>query len=93
MASVPEQETTVTGFRKGSDSGWLIWTADPVHIRGLDKRAANGQVTVIGRGEDWAQYSVDAAAYDPLKGFRRAVNLSDAERARRAERMERVRNG
>lgn len=73
MASMEEQETTVTQIRNGDTS---VYTANPVHIRALDKRVAEGKATVR---RTWAiedrvearEYTVPAGGFDPLKGFKR----------------------
>lgn len=84
-----ERETTVTGTRR---DGYHIWTNDPVHIRGFDKRVENGQARVHRRYVDAVQYFVEAEHYDPIKGFKRARPLlSDAERAARGERLRNAR--
>lgn len=92
MATVSEQETTVTGYRKGDRPGYHIWTADPVHMRTLDKRVADDRAVPMNRGEDWAEYWVSADLYDPMGGFKRSKpKLSTEERVARGERLRRAR--
>lgn len=84
MATLEEQETTVTQIRNGGTS---IYTANPVHIRKLEKepRAVRVRVWMEDGKIDAAQYEIEAGQFDPVKGFKRATKpLSDEERAKRA---------
>jgi len=72
MTAMEEQETTVvTQIRNGDP---LIYTANPVHIRALDKRVAEGRATVrrtwtVEDRVEAREYSIPAGTFDPLKGF------------------------
>jgi hypothetical protein len=91
MWSREEQETTVTGNRK--EGVWYVWTADPVHRRKFEREAGNGRAVIVGSGDDWAEFKVQAKDYDPAGGFkRRKMVLTDAQRAERAERLRNARN-
>lgn len=87
MASIDEQETTVTGHRK--NGGYVIYSADPVHLNKLrkDKRAVETKT-----GEDWAQFEVSAADFDPITGFKRKSTMSDEHKQAAAERLKALRN-
>ena len=85
MASMEEQETTVTQLRNGGTS---IYSANPVHIRKLEKepRAERVKVWMEDGRIDAAQYEIAAGDFDPLKGFKqRRRPLTEEERAKRAE--------
>lgn len=91
MATREEQETTVTGNRK--EGIWYVWTADPVHKRKFERAVAEGRAILVESGEDWAEFKVKAKDYDPAGGFkRRRMELTDAERAERAERLRAARS-
>jgi hypothetical protein len=77
-----EQETTVTYVR--SDDLVRIYTANPKHLR---KLRADDRATITRDFGDSAEFTVPAASFDPLTGFKRKIVLSDEEKARRAERM------
>lgn len=87
MASFDEQETTVTGHRK--NGGYVIYSADPVHINKLrkDSRAIETKA-----GEDWAQFEVSSKDFDPIGGFKRKSTMTPEQKLAAAERLKRVRN-
>lgn len=82
MASLDEQETTVTQLRNGDTN---IWTANPVHLRALRKRVTESRATETRTWEDAGEFVIANADFDPLKGFRqRRKPLSDEEKQKRA---------
>lgn len=86
MATLEEQETTVTQLRNGDTN---IWTANPVHIRALRKKVEEGRATEVRTWEDASEFLIPNADFDPLKGFkRRSAPLTDAERAARRTRFQ-----
>lgn len=94
MASMEEQETTVTQVRNGDTS---IYTANPVHIRALDKRVAEGKATVkrtwtIEDRVEAREYTVPAGTFDPIRGFKSSRKpLTDEQKAALAARLEHAR--
>lgn len=87
MASMIEQETTVTGVR--GDGLVYVYTTNPVHLRRLRK---DDRATEIMGGYDWGNFTIPAEAFDPLKGFRRKGRvMSDEERAAASDRLARAR--
>jgi len=94
MTAMEEQETTVTQIRNGDTS---VYTANPVHIRALDKRVEEGKATVR---RTWAiedrvearEYLIPAGGFDPLKGFKHTRKpLTDEQKAALAARLEHAR--
>ena len=83
MTARAEQETTVTAGR--DDDTVYVWTNNPVHLRRLrkDPRATETH------GDEWAaHFTIPTAAFDPLKGFRRATRpMTDDERAAASARL------
>lgn len=83
MATLEEQETTVTQLRNGDTS---IYTANPVHLRALRKKVAEGRVVESRTWEDAATFTIPHSEFDPLKGFkRRSAPLTEEQREARAE--------
>lgn len=81
--TLDEQETTVTQIRNGDT---LIYTANPVHLRALRKRVAEGRATERDGNDTYGNFVIPNAGFDPLKGFKRqAKPLSDEERQRRRD--------
>ena len=86
MASLDEQETTITHIR--SNKTILIYTANAVHLRKLRKES---RATEVNGGEDWAEFTVSASDFDPLTGFKRRTKpLTEQQRAERADRMRKL---
>lgn len=82
MASMEEQETTVTQLRNGDT---IIYSANPVHIRALRKKVAEGRVVESRTWEDAATFTIPHSEFDPLKGFkRRSAPLTEEQREARA---------
>lgn len=94
MTAMEEQETTVTQIRNGDT---LIYTANPVHIRALDKRVAEGRATLrrtwtVENRVEAREYSIPAGTFDPLKGFKQTRKpLTEEQRAALAARLEHAR--
>jgi hypothetical protein len=91
MTAMDEQETTVTQLRNGDTR---VWTANPVHIRALNKRVGEGRAS---RERVWhvdgvveaAEYVIPNAEFDPLKGFKtKRKPLTDEQRTELANRLE-----
>lgn len=82
MATLDEQETTVTYTR--ADNVVRIYTAVPRHIRAL---RGNDRATETRSGDDWAEFTVPATEFDPVKGFKRRVTMSDEQRQAASDRM------
>lgn len=81
--TLDEQETTVTQIRNGDT---LIYTANPVHLRALRKRVAEGRATERDGDDTYGNFVITNADFDPLKGFKRqAKPISDEERQRRRD--------
>lgn len=90
MASLIEQETTVTQLRNGDTN---IWTANPVHLRALRKRVTENRATETRTWEDAAEFTIPNAEFDPLKGFRRKGKpMSDEQRQAASERLKNARS-
>jgi hypothetical protein len=90
MTALDEQETTVTQLRNGDTR---VWTANPVHIRALNKRVEEGRAS---RERQWhvdgvveaAEYVIPNAEFDPLKGFKtKRKPLTEDQRAALADRL------
>ncbi len=87
MPTMDEQETTVTQLRNGDS---YVYTANPVHLR---KLRADARATEVKGGEDWAEFIIPNAAFDPLKGFKvRREPLTEEQRREKSERMKRLRD-
>lgn len=83
MTARAEQETTVSAGR--DDELVLVWTNNTVHLRKLrnDSRA-----TELWGDEECGQFTIPAAQFDPLKGFKRKGRvMTDEERAAAADRL------
>lgn len=90
MATLDEQETTVTQVRNGDTN---IWTANPVHLRALRKRVAEGRATETRTWEDAAEFLIPLSDFDPLKGFRtKRKPMTDEQRQAAAERLKNARS-
>lgn len=90
MASLIEQETTVTQLRNGDTN---IWTANPVHLRALRKRVTENRASETRTWEDAAEFTIPNAEFDPLKGFRRKGKpMSDEQRQAASERLKNARS-
>lgn len=87
MTARAEQETTVSAGR--DENVVRIWSNNPVHVRRLrkDPRAVQTDGDEFG-----GHFEIPAAAFDPLRGFRRAPRvMTDEQRAAAAERLARAR--
>ena len=82
MASMEEQETTITQLRNGDT---IIYSANPVHLRALRKKVAEGRVVESRTWEDAATFTIPHSEFDPLKGFKtRRKPLTDEQREAKA---------
>jgi len=84
-----EQETTVT--YSAVDDVVQVYSANPKHVRRLVK---DERVSIL-RGSEAEGYvfaTIPVSDYDPLKGFKRRVNLSEERRRELSERMADLRN-
>lgn len=79
MTARSEQETTVTSGR--DETLVYIWSNNPVHVRRLRK---DSRVTQIDGDEFGGHFTVPAASFDPLKGFRRAPRVMTPEQRQAA---------
>lgn len=78
MATLEEQETTVTQLRNGDTN---IYTANPVHLRALRKRVEEGRGEERKTWEGAAEFIFPHAEFDPLKGFKsRRKPLTDEQK-------------
>lgn len=83
MATLDEQETTVTAVRNGS--AVYVYTANPVHLRRLRK---DDRATEVSGGDDWGNFTIPSSSFDPIKGFKRARRpLTDEQREAASERL------
>lgn len=79
-----EQETTVCAGR--SSEYVEVYTNNTVHLRRL---RADDRVTEIKGGDDWGQFRISSAHFDPLAGFKRQRKpLTEEQRAAAASRLE-----
>ena len=67
MATLEEQETTVTQLRNGDTN---LYTANPGHLRALRKRVEEGLGEECKAWEGAAEFIFPHAEFDPLKGFK-----------------------
>lgn len=70
-----EQEVTVTWIR--SENVVRIYSSNPVEVRRLRK---DDRVTQVQGDETWGNFTVPATDFSPLKGFKRRVKMSDAQK-------------
>lgn len=90
MATMDEQETSVSQTR---NSETLIWTANPVHMRALRKRVAEGRAVERKTWDDAAEFIIPLSEFDPLKGFKRKGKpMSPEQREAAAERLRNARS-
>jgi hypothetical protein len=81
MATLEEQETTVTQLRNGDTN---VYTANPVHLRALRKRVEEGRGEERKTWEDAAEFIFPHSEFDPLKGFKtRRKPLTDEQKEQR----------
>lgn len=86
MASIDEQETTVSQPRAGLIH---IYSTVPAHLRRLrsEERARE-----ISGGEDYGTFEVAESDYDALTGFRKRMRpMTDEQRKAAGERLKRAR--
>lgn len=87
--TLDEQETTVTQLRGGDT---LIYTANPVHLRALRKRVAEGRATERDGDDTYGNFVIPNADFDPLKGFKQKRKpLTEEQRTALATRLEHAR--
>lgn len=86
MASREEQETVISWLRGDKAR---IYTAYPPHLRRL--RAEDRAIELRG-GEDWAEFEVEAGAFNPLTGFKRKTRpMTEEERQAASDRLRKAR--
>lgn len=88
--TLDEQETTVTQLRNGDT---YVYTANPIHLRALRKRVAEGRATERDGDETSGNFLIPNTDFDPLKGFKQKRKpLTEEQRSALATRLERARN-
>lgn len=92
MTGRAEQETIVSYMR--DDPTVLIYTSNTTEVRRLRRLSAlKDFVREIRAGDGWGEFEVSRASFSVLSAIREKRKLSDTERAARAARLARVRNG
>lgn len=79
-ASLEEQETIIR--ISPSDDTVHIWTNYPTHYRHFDKDA---RYTLIDVSPDGARFEIPRSEYNPVKGAKNRMNLTEEQRAARSE--------
>lgn len=89
-ANPAERETVIT--TSDADRTVTIWTAQAKYIRALRKeKAAKELKSGVFEGSEFALFEVSTAQWNPIRGFKRTRNMSDAARAAAAERLRKAR--
>lgn len=85
--TIDEMETTVTFVR--SDNVVRIYSSNPKH---LNRLRADERATITKDYGDSAEFTIPADQFDPLKGFKRKVNLTAEQKQAIANRFAKIRN-
>ncbi|WP_322409149.1 hypothetical protein [Microbacterium invictum] len=91
MTARSEQETTITYLR--DDDAVSVYTSSLPVLRRFRKLSSTQEfVREVRGGTDWAEFTIAAENFRLFTAVRAKRKISAAERARRSERMRRMRN-
>lgn len=87
-----ERETTIA--TTDGDDLVRIWSAQRRHITRMRKNSSFTEVATGFHGtSEWAEFTIPAREWNPASGAKRKVNLTEAQRQERAERLAAMRKG
>ena len=89
MAATPYERETVI-VQNDEDETVRIWTMQKKVITAMRKKLSD-EVREIASGTsdgfEWAEFLVDADRYDPARGIKRRLVLTDEQRKQRGEQL------
>lgn len=86
-----EQETSVT--YSAADQQVHIWTCIKTDLNRLrkDDRFTEIEAGIYNTGHEWAEFTIDRNQWNPIRGAKRKVTMTDEQKAAAADRLRNLR--